>query len=237
MKRNHPAHGPKTLCNACGVRLSRRVKAADKAKPLPRSSGTEQPKPAAADKQALAYDKPVRARLPTKQALQSQGYPGVLHDRADRGALGKLHVGSGDKPPLSLEQQQAASRVGDAPRSGSKRRIPCDDASPTKHSRTGCAPLLSLCCRAAAAPGQACIVCCLSHCLFVYLCARAAASGHVRALRVLPLARNTASVGHGTSCRLRTGQACLVSLGARAWYPLHVSSAPRLVTDSGAKAP
>lgn len=152
MKRNHPAHGPKTLCNACGVRLSRRVKAADKAKPLPRSSGTEQPKPAAADKQALAYDKPVRARLPTKQALQSQGYPGVLHDRADRGALGKLHVGSGDKPPLSLEQQQAASRVGDAPRSGSKRRIPCDDASPTKHSRTGCAPLLSLCCRACSCP-------------------------------------------------------------------------------------
>jgi hypothetical protein len=27
MKRNHPVHGLKTLCNACGVRLSRRTKA------------------------------------------------------------------------------------------------------------------------------------------------------------------------------------------------------------------
>jgi GATA zinc finger len=75
MKRNHPVHGPKTLCNACGVRLSRRVKA-DKGKGSTERAGGNGLKARAALRQVKLPqpDEPPRTRTErkrTERALQA----------------------------------------------------------------------------------------------------------------------------------------------------------------------
>jgi hypothetical protein len=108
MRRNHPTHGPKTLCNACGVRLSRRVKA-DKSKASDRSSGSGSgTKPVrAALRQIKKQQEPLedfpRTRTERKRSARALDALGLSPDCPDAVA----HKHDGSSPTTTLRAKAA----------------------------------------------------------------------------------------------------------------------------------